>query len=633
MGAVPTLKSKQHKSSHAIVFYAIAVLIPVLFFILFESALRVFDYGKDLRLFVPVVAEAGNEEYLTTNIDVANRYFPESYFTPSPPEEVFKKNKPDNGYRVFVMGGSTAASWPYPRNVLFSRILRQRLSDTFPDKYIEVVNTGIAAVNTFTLLDFTDEILAQQPDAILIYSGHNEFYGALGAGSTQTVGQNRSLIKIYLALSKLKTFQFIRRIVGGVKMILGGVKRGEGHSTLMGQMVGDNSIAYNSQTYLNANQNYEANLTEMLTEISDAGVPVMLSELVSNLRDHPPFISIDDGDKPSANMLYEQGNQLYEEAKYGMAKEAYSMAKDYDGLRFRAAEDINASIHKIAAQFGAPVVPMKAYFETASPNGVIDKTLMLEHLHPNADGYMLMSDAFYHTMRKERFIDAVWDESNIQSDEFYRQTWPITELDRALADIRIINLTDNYPYRPKEPEQRSMTNYKPQNLVEELAMKVFKNEIGYSQAHVELARFYDSQNQQQRAVREFMALISSAPYNVANYLMASEYLFEIKEFDHALAILMSSLGVQETGYAHKWIGQILLIKQRPTEARKHIETAMSYLTDDPQLIYNLGFINIIEDKIDSARISVELLSKIAPGSGQLENLNRMLNQQMNREGQ
>ncbi len=626
----------KQKPKPQFLFYAVALLLPIIFFVLIEAGLRLFDYGNDHRLFVPVPVpvEMGDGEYLSTNKNVASRYFPEGYFTPSPPYEVFKKDKPDNGYRIFVMGGSTTASWPYPNNVMFSRILAQRLSDTFPDKYIEVVNTGIAAVNTFTLLDFVDEILVQQPDAILIYSGHNEFYGVLGAGSTQSVGQSRALIKAYLVLSKLKIFQFIRSLVDGSKKLISGAGEAaaSGHSTLMGQMVGDNSIAYNSQTYLNAKNNYETNLTEILAKISAAGVPVMLSELVSNLRDHPPFISIDDGEHLPANLLYEWGNQLYDEAMYGMAREAYSMAKDLDGLRFRAAEETNASIHKVAAQFGAPVVPMKDYFENASPNGIIDKALMLEHLHPNVDGYMLMSDAFYHTMHKEKFIADEWNEANIQSDDFYQNAWPVTELDRVLGDIRIINLTDNYPYKPKEPGKRTIANYTPQNLAEELAIKVFKGDMEYAQAHVELAKFYNSQNRQQLAIREFQALIASAPNNVNFYLMTSEYLLKLKQFDYALAILTASLSIRETGYANKWIGQILLIQQKPFEARRYIETAISYYPEDPQLIYNIGFINITENKVDSAKVSINLLKKIAPDSKQLLDLEKMLNQHLGNDG-
>ena len=30
---------------------------------------------------------------------------------------------------------------------------------------------------------------SQEPDAVLIYAGHNEYYGALGVGSTESLGR------------------------------------------------------------------------------------------------------------------------------------------------------------------------------------------------------------------------------------------------------------------------------------------------------------------------------------------------------------------------------------------------------------------------------------------------------------
>ncbi len=629
MGKVLTLKSNQHKPKYVFAFYVIAILIPIVFFIIFESALRYFDYGDDHRLFIPAPVQFGNQDYLQTNIDVANRFFSEGESTPAPPVEFFKKNKSENSYRIFVMGGSTAASWPYPRNVLFSRALAQRLSDVFPDKNIEVINTGIAAVNSFTLLDFTDEILAQEPDAVLIYSGHNEFYGALGAGSTESVGQSRGLIKTYLALSKLKTFQLIRSVADSSKQLFMPAEEDRsGHTTLMSKMVGNNSIAYGSEIYLNAKQNYEANLTEMLSKITAHGVSVMLAELVSNFRDHPPFISINETGHLSASASYESANQLYEQQMYDMAKEAYTMAKDHDGLRFRASEDFNDSIYKIAAQFDVPVVPMKAYFEKASPNGIIGKELMLEHLHPNVDGYMLMSDAFFHSMHKHGFINEQWDEDKIKPDQFYRLAWPITELDRALGDIRIINLTDNYPYKPKGPGQRSMANYQPQNIVEELAYKTYQEEMGFTEAHARLAEHYVAQGEHELALREYLALISSEPFTIGYYMMASDFLIKYKQYDRALPILLASLEISETGYVHKQIGQVLLIMQRPAEARKYLETALSYFPEDEQVIYNLGFVDITFDQIENAEVAINLLRRIAPQSNQLKSLTALFNKHL-----
>ena len=42
----------------------------------------------------------------------------------------------------------------------------------------------MAAVTSYVLLDFADEIIAQQPDAVVIYTGHNEYLGIGGVGSS-----------------------------------------------------------------------------------------------------------------------------------------------------------------------------------------------------------------------------------------------------------------------------------------------------------------------------------------------------------------------------------------------------------------------------------------------------------------
>ena len=49
----------------------------------------------------------------------------------------------------------------------------------------------------------------------------------------------------------------------------------------------------------------------------------------------------------------------------------------------------------------AIVVPMKAIFVDHLPCGLIGHNLILEHVHPNVDGYFLMADAFFSTMRQD----------------------------------------------------------------------------------------------------------------------------------------------------------------------------------------------------------------------------------------
>lgn len=82
--------------------------------------------------------------------------------------------------RIFVMGESAAAGFPYQANAAFSYVIADVLQDAFPSDTIEVVNLGISATNSYTIADLVPDVIAQKPDAVLIYAGHNEYYGALG---------------------------------------------------------------------------------------------------------------------------------------------------------------------------------------------------------------------------------------------------------------------------------------------------------------------------------------------------------------------------------------------------------------------------------------------------------------------
>ncbi len=612
-------------------FYALALSIPLLFFVLFEAGLRFFNYGEDLRLFVPTPPGMTNEPYLMANPWVAHRYFPRQGYTPQPPQDLFRQQKPENGYRIFVMGESTTASWPYPENVLFSRLLGQRLADAFPDRYIEVINTGISAVNTFTLLDFMDEILAQQPDAILIYAGHNEFYGALGAASSNSVGQSRWVTRTYLKLLHLKTAQLIRDTINATTHLFKNTSTGK-ETTLMGRMIGDQSIAYGSPTYQVAKANYEANLREILTAAKTAGVPVVLSELVSNLRDHKPFVSMinggSGGEHLPADLIYAWAQQLEQQQMYGLAKETYEWAKDLDGLRFRAPEEFNSVIHQVAAEFGAPVVPMKAYFEKESANGIIGAGLMLEHLHPNIDGYMLMGEAFFDTLHEQRFISDQWDEAKLMPAAFYRRVWPITDFDRALGEIRIINLTDHWPYPPKNTGERTIANFQPNNKAEALAYQNFKDELNYLDGHIQMARYYEAEGQPALAMREYNALISAAPYNINFYFPAIQALLAEKNLDQALPLLLAANTIKETHEANRWIGQIYMFQGRPPqEVLPVLEKALILQPNDIQTLFNLAAVKLGGNEFNGVRHYLGLLEALQADPQKITLLKQQLAQQ------
>ncbi|MEJ2355720.1 MAG: SGNH/GDSL hydrolase family protein, partial [candidate division WOR-3 bacterium] len=314
-------------------------LIAISILILSEGILRLFNYGGDLRLFISAPNEVSN--YYRCNPDVSNRYFYKQFTTPTPPKDLFLKQKPENGFRIFVLGGSTTAGFPYGNNLMFPRILWRRLQDAFPEKRIEIVNTAMSAVNSYTLLDFTDEILEYEPDLLLIYAGHNEFYGALGVGSLESIGHSRFLVKAYMKIQHLRLFRLLRQTINRFVSIF---KKEDMKNpkdltaTLMERIVSEQIIPLESELYKKGEKQFSSNLEEILQQAEKAKVPVVLSELVSNLGNQPPFESVQSDTFPPASEIYRQAKKLETLGEYEKALQMYTRAKDLDALRFRATE-------------------------------------------------------------------------------------------------------------------------------------------------------------------------------------------------------------------------------------------------------------------------------------------------------
>ena len=66
-------------------------------------------------------------------------------------------------------------------------------------------------MNSFTLRDLFPGVLEQKPDLVLIYTGHNEYYGALGVGSMESLGSSREMVNFLLYLNKFKTASAIKK--------------------------------------------------------------------------------------------------------------------------------------------------------------------------------------------------------------------------------------------------------------------------------------------------------------------------------------------------------------------------------------------------------------------------------------
>ncbi len=611
------------------IYNLIALLIPIAFFLLLEGSLQIIKYGRELDLFIGASGEYS--KFKTCNPYIGRRYFESQSAYPDPSNDLFLKEKPENCYRIFVLGGSTAAGYPYSENLMFSRILHYRISEVFPEKHIEVVNTATAAINSYTLLDFMDEILENQPDAILIYAGHNEFYGALGVASTESLGKFSWVVKLYLKLKEYRTFLLLRDIITKVQKWIGKIFYGESRedpsATLMERLVAEQKIAYGSSIYELGKNQFKNNLNDILKKATKADVKVLVSELVSNIKDQKPFESLATTELPPADEVYETAQLLQKKHQYDEAYEKYYLAKDLDALRFRASEEFNDIIREVCSQYNVPIIPLKSIFEDASPNRLIGNNLMLEHLHPNIEGGFLLADAFFDAMRENQFISAHWSLHRIKSPSNFRESWGYTELDSLYGDLRIRILKGGWPFKPKSAPNRALLEYSPSTKAESLAIRTWMDrKFTLERGHVEMAEYYKNKKEYLRAYDEYNALMRFTPFNISPYLEAADALIEARDLSRALPILYQSLEIEETAYANKWIGQILLDEGFVKKSLPYLKKAYEMNSTDPQVLYNLSGAYALNAQYEKAKETLDELWEINPDFPDAAILKKQLDQ-------
>ena len=564
------------------IFWGITIVIPFLVFLLLEITLQIFNYGGNLSLFID--GPAGYEEYQQCNQNVARRYFSSEKNVPTPPIQLFRKTKKENGLRYFVLGGSSAAGFPYGNNLSFPKILENKIKLSNPDKDVEVINVAMSAINSYSLLDMVDEVLDESPDGILVYAGHNEFYGALGVGSVQSLGNWRGLIRTYLKLHSVKTFLLLKDLLSRLQTSISGLTSDNesvgGSSTLMARVVKEQTIPLGGDLYNQGTEQFIENMSLIIKKVKNANIPIMFSELVSNLKDHKPFVSIDDEKNKSANHFYLKAKLAEKNQNYQLAKENYTKAKDLDALRFRSSEEFNTVLTNLCKENKIPVVPLISYFENNSKNGIMGNNLFLEHLHPNKDGYKIIAEAFYESLEAYGILG-----SNVQlSDSVHICTF--TKLDSTYGALVIKQLKSGWPFKSEKTVNRFLQEYKAKNKIEEMALKVMVTEdFNLEAGHMELGDYYRDKKEFSKAVKEYTALISSIPHEISFYEKAAKAYVAQKNYSVASDLLVRSNQIKSSDFANKWIGQIAL---RDKKYQKAIEYLLLANHNDDQVLFNLS---------------------------------------------
>lgn len=510
--------------------------------------LRMSGYGENYPLFHKVTVE-NRPDYLVMNPYVARKYFKNKDFHSDNQFDLFLRKKTDSTFRIFVQGASTAVGFPYYHGGSFPRMLKHRLSQSFSEKNIEVINTGITAVNSYTLWDLTDEIIKQNPDLIIIYAGHNEYYGTLGVGSSSYIGSHPGLVRTYLSLKSFRFFQLLDNVYS-VIFSHDSKKPGLGETTLMEVMVREQHIPYNSKIYHAGIKQFESNLEKILSKYKKYNIPVILSTLVCNEKDIKPFISdstIDknqfikavEQEKPEAYRLAQKNamaayimGRYYLQMDQDTAKKYLHLAKELDLLKFRAPEKINDVIMSLAEKYNFPLLDMEDVFLAHSPMGVIGDELLSEHVHPNIKGYFIMADAFYNKIKEMNFIGD-WD-NYISFDEAF-QDIPLTKIDSIKGKFVIDDLKKSWPYdlsmsgaRPSEQYFIANSTYEQRR-----ALDLYTHLATWKEVMLQSYDKYDREGDYEKGLRVAQSLILEYPEESKVYRFAGKMCLGMNDLEKA----------------------------------------------------------------------------------------------------
>lgn len=429
-------------------------MFPLMLLMLVNLTLYLLGVGFDTRLVLHSSRPtAGNVAFLNPSIDFAYSNLDLRGPEPRP----FAVPKPPEVFRIVVIGESTVQGFPYPSELAFPRQLEFLLNRQLRGRQVEVLNAGIVGVSTTPLVDLTRQtVVGCAPDLVVLYAGHNEFYGIGGVATTAP------LTPLGIQLRRYRLIQWLSTLTSGDE------KPAE---SLLSRLPGDFWIPPDSSVARRAEDVYRANLWKIRRLCEKAEVPLILCAVASNLRDQSPISShtsldsegqrkrddllqsaawsMDAGRAPTALKAIEQAEQLdptwaiaaYRKAqclevlhRFKEAAACFAAARDLDACRFRAPGSFRAIVAEVASapsDSGVHFVDLVDACSQKAANGLAGQDIFLEHVHFTFEGHWLVAQTLGKKITEDVFRER-WDEAGLPST---------TERDRWLGTIPLDHLT------------------------------------------------------------------------------------------------------------------------------------------------------------------------------------------------
>ena len=407
------------------IYRALAVVgIPVALFLGLEGALRLAGFGRPAGFLIP----DDQPGYVRTNPDFAGLFLPGN-FELRPLNFRVAIRKPADTVRIVVLGESAAQGIPVP-HFGFAAQLRAQLRARYPGKNVEILNTGIVAINSHVIYQIARDLAAFSPDLFVVYAGNNEVVGPYGPGCAYLSDMPPLwLIRLSVGVRSTRTGQ----LLGAVLSRLGARSRPPAEWGGMSMFV-DHAVGGDDPRLETVYRNFAENLRDVVRVATNAGAKTLLCTVVSNLKDCAPLLSLhrpglapadlaawqqafergrigwllDDAaaarpalqealrlDPQYADTSFMLGTLELEAGDLDGARQHLLAAAHWDALRFRPDPRINEIIREVASAGPTAVSLLDTASllgsdpaSSAAPPG---RELLFEHVHLDWEGNFLLA--------------------------------------------------------------------------------------------------------------------------------------------------------------------------------------------------------------------------------------------------
>jgi lysophospholipase L1-like esterase len=412
----PTLSTRKRFA-----FGLLASLLPLLLVGLVELGLRICGLGGYAPMFRKLGPVPGGNLVLAEQGGASSWFFANPDRAGTSEQYTFVDPKPTNNVRILLLGESAMQGYPEPRHLCSSAFLQLMLQDAWRDRRVEVINLGTTAIASFPVLGILTEALQYQPDLVVIYLGHNEFFGTYGVASVGSAGAHPWILQAtrwFHALAIVQALQRFRHRGGSTE-----------NRTFMEQMMAQTYIGPNDSLRKAAANLLSQNVREMIRRCQAKGAKVLICLPPSNERGLAPIgadkldqfpseiqrqlgallATAEDSthygpsnaipdlqkalelDPKHARAHYLLGQAFAHEGKLHEALEQFTLARDLDSMPWRApSQSVNAILQ---ASSNAAICDLPKIFRAHSPGQAIGWELMDDHVHPTLRGQALIAEA------------------------------------------------------------------------------------------------------------------------------------------------------------------------------------------------------------------------------------------------